>query len=169
MSETQASQRDAEDLPLGTAPQFARMHTWLKRGGLFVCLFGLVIEGALTVPVLAVWYGWPSLSLTQICSELMKIRYSDDTLECTQPYPLGGPPRSADRPRRPDSTPHGTCGGVFSRYRSTPASDSGNWCASTRPGNGPATPTNPSPGIPPRHPPNSPMRLPDWAIVTAQT
>lgn len=91
MSETQASQRDAEDLPLGTAPQFARMHTWLKRG-LFVCLFGLVIEGALTVPVLAVWYGWPSLSLTQICSELMKIRYSDDTLECTQPYPLGGPP-----------------------------------------------------------------------------
>ncbi len=32
MSETQASQRDAEDLPLGTAPQFARMHTWLKRG-----------------------------------------------------------------------------------------------------------------------------------------
>jgi hypothetical protein len=22
----------------------------------------------------------------------MKVRYSDDTLECQQPYPLGGPP-----------------------------------------------------------------------------
>ena len=79
------------ELPLGTTPPFARMHKWLKRG-LFVCLFGLVIEGALTVPVLAVWYGWPSLSLTEICSELMKVRYSDDTLDCTQPYPLSGPP-----------------------------------------------------------------------------
>ena len=79
------------DLPLGTTPAFARMHKWLKRG-LFVCLFGLVIEGALTVPVIAVWYGWPTLSLTQICSELMKVRYSDDTLECSQPYPLSGPP-----------------------------------------------------------------------------
>ena len=80
-----------QELPLGTTPAFARMHKWLKRG-LFVCLFGLVIEGALTVPALAVWYGWPSLSLTEICSELLKVRYSDDALECTQPYPLSGPP-----------------------------------------------------------------------------
>ena len=93
MSES-ASQQDEsspEELPLGTTPAFARMHKWLKRG-LFVCLFGLVIEGALTVPALAVWYGWPSLSLTEICSELMKVRYSDDSLECRQPYPLGGAP-----------------------------------------------------------------------------
>jgi hypothetical protein len=81
----------SEELPLGTTPAFARMHKWLKRG-LFVCLFGLVIEGALTVPALAVWYGWPSLSLTEICAELLKVRYSDDALECTQPYPLSGPP-----------------------------------------------------------------------------
>jgi hypothetical protein len=67
------------------------MHKWLKRG-LYVCLFGLVIEGSLTVPVMAVWYGWPTLSLTEICSELMKVRFSDDSLECQQPYPLGGPP-----------------------------------------------------------------------------
>ncbi|WP_374026147.1 hypothetical protein [Mycobacterium sp. HNNTM2301] len=67
------------------------MHKWLRRG-LFVCLFGLVIEGSLTVPVIAVWYGWPTLSLTEICSELLKVRYSNDTLECKQPYPLGGPP-----------------------------------------------------------------------------
>ncbi len=81
----------AEQLPLGTAAGFARMHKWLKRG-LFVCLFGLVVEGALTVPALAIWYGWPNLSLTEICSELMKVRYADDTLQCTQPYPMSGPP-----------------------------------------------------------------------------
>ncbi|MDG4669397.1 hypothetical protein [Mycobacterium sp. 236(2023)] len=80
-----------KELPLGTTAPFARLHTWLKRG-LFVCLFGLVIEGALTVPALALWYGWPTLSLTEICSELMKVRYSDDSLECRQPYPLSGPP-----------------------------------------------------------------------------
>ena len=67
------------------------MHKWLK-WGLYVCLFGLVIEGSLTVPVMAVWYGWPTLSLTEICSELMKVRFSDDALECQQPYPLDGPP-----------------------------------------------------------------------------
>lgn len=67
------------------------MHRWLKRG-LFFCLFGLVIEGALTVPALALWYGWPTLSLTEICGELLKVRYSDDALECRQPYPLSGPP-----------------------------------------------------------------------------
>ncbi|PQD99125.1 hypothetical protein CYL16_19020 [Mycobacterium sp. EPG1] len=81
----------AKSLPLGTEPVWARMHKWLKRG-LYVCLFGLVIEGSLTVPVIAVWYGWPTLSLTEICSELLKVRYSDDTLECQQPYPIGGPP-----------------------------------------------------------------------------
>lgn len=81
----------AEPLPPGTSATWAGMHKWLKRG-LFVCLFGLVIEGSLTVPVIAVWYGWPTLSLTEICSELLKVRYSNDALECTQPYPLSGPP-----------------------------------------------------------------------------
>jgi hypothetical protein len=75
------------------------MHRWLRRG-IFVCLFALVIEGAFTVPALALWYGWPTLSFTEICSELMKVRYSDDTLECEHPYPLsgapfGGPPEAA--------------------------------------------------------------------------
>lgn len=81
----------ADSLPIGTTSTWARMHKWLKRA-LYVCLFGLVIEGSLTVPVMAVWYGWPTLSLTEICSELMKVRFSDDALECQQPYPLGGPP-----------------------------------------------------------------------------
>lgn len=91
MSETQATQDEPLELPLGTSAQFARMHRWLKRG-LVVCLFGLVIEGAMTVPALALWYGWPTLSLTEICGELLKVRYSDDSLECRQPYPLSGPP-----------------------------------------------------------------------------
>ena len=78
-------------LPLGTTPMYARMHKWLKRG-LFVCLFGLVIEGSFTMPALAIWYGWPTLSFTQICSELMKVRYSDETLECKFPYDFPGPP-----------------------------------------------------------------------------
>lgn len=92
MSEKAVGERDeSQELPLGTTAPFSRMHRWLKRG-LFVCLFGLVIEGALTVPALALWYGWPTLSLTEICGELLKVRYSDDTLQCQQPYPLGGPP-----------------------------------------------------------------------------
>jgi hypothetical protein len=81
----------ADSLPTGTTSTWARMHKWLKRA-LYICLFGLVIEGSLTVPVMAVWYGWPTLSLTEICSELMKVRFSNDALECQQPYPLGGPP-----------------------------------------------------------------------------
>jgi len=92
VSETVARTTDsAAPLPLGTTSTWARMHKWLRRG-LYVCLFGLVIEGSLTVPVMAVWYGWPTLSLTEICSELMKVRFSDDSLECQQPYPIGGPP-----------------------------------------------------------------------------
>ncbi|MFE7742314.1 hypothetical protein [Nocardia sp. NPDC057455] len=79
------------ELPLGTTPPYARMHKWLKRG-IFVCLFALVIEGAFTVPALALWYGWPTLSFQEICDELYKVRYSDDTLECEYPYPLGGAP-----------------------------------------------------------------------------
>lgn len=92
MSENTATATDSTaSLPIGTTSTWAKMHKWLKRG-LYVCLFGLVIEGSMTVPVMAVWYGWPTLSLTEICSELMKVRFSDDSLQCQQPYPIGGPP-----------------------------------------------------------------------------
>lgn len=83
-----------EDLPPGTTPYYARMHKWIKRGVL-VCLIALVIEGAFTLPFMAVYYGYPTLSLTEICSELLKVRYSDDTLECKVPYPMFGPPEGA--------------------------------------------------------------------------
>ncbi|MFL0179811.1 MULTISPECIES: hypothetical protein [unclassified Mycobacterium] len=85
----------AEALPPGTTPYYARMHKWIKRATL-VCLVALVIEGAFTLPFMAVYYGYPTLSLTQICSELLKVRYSDDDLECKYPYPPLGPPEGAE-------------------------------------------------------------------------
>ncbi len=84
-----------EELPPGTTPYYARMHKWIKRAVL-VCLVALVIEGAFTLPFMAVYYGYPTLSLTEICSELLKVRYSDDTLECKVPYPPLGPPEGAE-------------------------------------------------------------------------
>ncbi|BDB41196.1 MULTISPECIES: hypothetical protein [Mycobacterium] len=81
----------AEELPPGTTPYYARMHKWIKRAVL-VCLVALVLEGAFTLPFMAVYYGYPTLSLTEICSELLKVRYSNDTLECKYPYPPLGPP-----------------------------------------------------------------------------
>jgi hypothetical protein len=70
------------------------MHKWIKRA-VMVCLVALVIEGAFTLPFMAIYYGWPTLSLTQICSELLKVRYSNDTLACQFPYPMFGPPEGA--------------------------------------------------------------------------
>jgi len=81
-------------LPLGTTPPYARLHKWLQRG-LFVCLTALVIEGTFTVPFLLLWYGWPTLSVVEVCSELQKVRYSDDSRECLFPYPLFGPAEGA--------------------------------------------------------------------------
>jgi hypothetical protein len=86
-----SSQSETDDLPLGTTKHWARMHKWLKRG-ILVCLTGLVIEGAFTLPFLAVYYGYPTLGFRDICSELMKVRYNDDTLECKYPYDFPGPP-----------------------------------------------------------------------------
>jgi hypothetical protein len=84
---------DPEALPLGTTKHWARMHTWLKRG-ILICLTGLVIEGAFTLPFLAIYYGYPTLGFRDICSELMKVRYNDESLECKYPYDFPGPPFS---------------------------------------------------------------------------
>ncbi|MGV0646148.1 hypothetical protein ABQE44_22395 [Mycolicibacterium sp. XJ2546] len=94
-SSTTDEKDPAEDLPPGTTPYYARMHKYIKRAVL-VCLIALVIEGAFTLPFMAVWYGYPTLSLTEICSGLLKVRYSDDTLECKVPYPPLGPPEGAE-------------------------------------------------------------------------
>ena len=88
------SESSNETLPLGTTPAYARMHKWLQRA-LFVSLTALVIEGAFTFPLMALWYGWPTLSLQEICSEFEKIRFSDESRECVYPYPLFGPAEGA--------------------------------------------------------------------------
>lgn len=85
------STTESKDLPYGTTETFANMHKWLRRG-LFTCLTALVIEGTLTVPLMAVWMGWPTLSILEICSEMQKVRFADDSRECIFPYPLFGPP-----------------------------------------------------------------------------
>ena len=90
-----ATSTEHTDLPPGTTPYYARMHRYIKRAVL-VCLVALVIEGAFTLPFMAIYYGFPTLSLTQICSELLKVRYSDDTLECQYPYPPLGAPEGAE-------------------------------------------------------------------------
>lgn len=76
-----------KSLALGTTAPFANMHKWLQRG-LFVCLVCLVIEGAFTLPGILIWMGYPTLSMTEICSEMEKVRFSDDSRECVVPYPL---------------------------------------------------------------------------------
>src|ERR1700737_3655513 len=85
----------ADGLPPGTTPYYANMHKWIKRAVL-VCLVALVIEGAFTLPFMAIYYGYPTLSLTEICSELLKARSSDATLECKVPYPILGAPEGVE-------------------------------------------------------------------------
>jgi hypothetical protein len=81
------------ELPLGTSPEYSRMHTVIRRV-CYVLLFGLVIEGALTFPLLAIWYGVPELTPVEVCDELQKVMYSDDTRTCEtadlDSPPLGG-------------------------------------------------------------------------------
>ena len=89
-------------LPLGTTESNARLHKWLQRC-LFVCLTALVLEGSFTFPFLMAWYGWPTLSLTEMCSELQKVRYSDETRECIFPYPLFGPAEGAGQTTAEDT------------------------------------------------------------------
>lgn len=88
---TASTGKETEELPLGTTKEHARLHKWLKRG-ILVCLVGLVLEGSFTLPFLAVWYGYPTLGFRDICSELMKVRYNNESLQCQYPYPFFGPP-----------------------------------------------------------------------------
>lgn len=90
---TKPEEKDKGKLALGTSAPYARMHMIIRRT-CYVLLFGLVIEGALTFPLLAAWYGFPTLSLPQVCSELEKARYSDASRECDVPYKFPGPPIS---------------------------------------------------------------------------
>jgi hypothetical protein len=47
-----------------------------------------VIEGALFIPFVLVYLGYPQVSLREICRELYNITYQDDDRVCRYPYPL---------------------------------------------------------------------------------
>ena len=81
----------------GTDPKDAKLHKIVK-GFAYFCLFGLVIEGTFFVPFAVAWYGWPTLSMQEICDELNKIVYNDQTRVCHYPYELLAP----SEPRRYD-------------------------------------------------------------------
>jgi hypothetical protein len=89
----QALGKSGKPLPLGTSPEHERMHTIIRRV-CYVLLFGLVIEGALTFPLLAAWYGVPTLTPAEVCDELQKVMYDDETRTCEtadlNSPPLGG-------------------------------------------------------------------------------
>ena len=53
-----------------------------------LCLVVQVIEGALFVPFVLVYLGFPKVGLQEICRELYDISYRDDDRECRFPYPL---------------------------------------------------------------------------------
>jgi len=53
-----------------------------------LCLVIQVIEGALFVPFVLVYLGFPQVGLQEICRELYNITYQDDDRECRYPYPL---------------------------------------------------------------------------------
>ena len=89
-------------LPPGTTESNACLHKWLQRG-LFVCLTALALEGTFTFPGLMIWYGFSDLSLVEMCSELAKVRYSDDARECVFPYPLFAPGEAAGQKTAQDN------------------------------------------------------------------
>ena len=97
---------------------------WLKRF-IIVCLFGLVIE-VRSPSVLAVWYGAPTLSLTEICDEFMKVRWNDEKAECKYPHPIDGPPFGG--PGEGTGRTTAKTEWVCNPNRTSTGSGSGNWC-----------------------------------------
>lgn len=53
-----------------------------------LCLVFQAIEGALLVPFILVYLGFPQVGLRDICQELYNITYQDDDRVCRHPYPL---------------------------------------------------------------------------------
>ncbi len=53
-----------------------------------LCLVVQVIEGTLFIPFVLLYFGFPQVSLQEMCRELYNISYHDDNRECRFPYPL---------------------------------------------------------------------------------
>ena len=56
------------------------------------------------LPGLLIWFGWPTLSVTEVCDELMKVRWSDDKAMCLVPHPLYGANEGEGRTTGPNAT-----------------------------------------------------------------
>ena len=58
----------------------------------FICavilLTGQVLEGSFLIPFVCVYFGFPELSLKEVCDEMSKIAYADEDRYCEYPYPL---------------------------------------------------------------------------------
>lgn len=52
------------------------------------CLTVQVLEGAFIIPYILVHFGFPNLSLKEICDEMYIIVYKNEERECNFPYPL---------------------------------------------------------------------------------
>jgi hypothetical protein len=52
------------------------------------CLTVQVLEGSFIVPYILVHFGYPDLTLHEICEEMYFIVYKNDERECNYPYPL---------------------------------------------------------------------------------
>jgi hypothetical protein len=53
-----------------------------------LCLVIQVVEGALFIPFILVYLGFPQVGLRDICRELYNISYHDTDRQCRHPYPL---------------------------------------------------------------------------------
>ena len=53
-----------------------------------ICLVIQVIEGALFIPFVLVYLGFPQVGLQEICRELYNISYQDGDRQCRHPYPV---------------------------------------------------------------------------------
>jgi hypothetical protein len=104
-SPTSSNPSTPDELPPGTSPEHSRLHDRIRRV-CYVLLFALVVEGALTFPLLAIWYGFPELSPNEVCDELQKVMYSDETRECRQPVPLGDAPFGGPAEAEGQTTAH---------------------------------------------------------------
>lgn len=52
------------------------------------CLTVQVLEGSFIVPYILIHFGYPDLTLKEICDEMYFIVYKNDERECNYPYPL---------------------------------------------------------------------------------
>jgi hypothetical protein len=77
-----SDQSPDQTLPLGTTKDTAKLHRNIQRL-CWVLLIGLVLEGAFILPFTLIWYGFPTLSIREICTELERAQYADDGRECT--------------------------------------------------------------------------------------